>query len=99
MNDDEGIPMLYFDQLAMIAKHLDNIKYDVHDNDSVVNPQNEEENAKEKVLVNMMKAYMMEGSIYAAKAAIPKAIIPRKGKQRSSKLTRRKLKQRDDWLK
>ena len=98
MHDDDGVPMLYFDQLAMIAKHLNNIKYDIHDNESVENPEQYQEEAKEKVLVNMMKAFISQGTINAAKAAIPKAIIP-KGKQRASKLTRRKLKKRDDWLK
>ena len=96
MNDDDGVPMLYFDQLQMVGKHLDDIKYDRHDNSQVPNPEWHQDNAKEKVLVNMMRAYVEHGTINAAKATIPRAIIP-KGRQKASKLTRRKLKMRDDW--
>jgi hypothetical protein len=45
----------------------------------------------------MLIAAVTHGTIHAVKAAMPKAILP-KSKQRSSKLTRRKLKHRNDWV-
>jgi hypothetical protein len=61
-----------------------------------VDDVNRDKDVNGPILINMMKAYLSEGTIQAAKAAIPKAILP-KSKQRSTKLTRRKLKKLDNW--
>ena len=94
IHHDEGIPMIYFDQLAMIGRHLSNIKYDKHDND-VINPPRQ---VKANVMIKMLEAYWTEGTIHAAKAQIPKAILP-KNRQRGLKLTRNKLKKQENWNK
>jgi dUTP pyrophosphatase len=95
MNHDEGVPMMYFDQLVTIARHLNNIKYDLSDATppSSINQSN---NSKTQAIARMLVAAVKHGTIHAVKAAMPKAILP-KSKQRSNKLTRRKLKHRNDW--
>jgi hypothetical protein len=30
MHEDDGLPLMYFDQLSTISKHLHNIKYDIN---------------------------------------------------------------------
>jgi dUTP pyrophosphatase len=95
MHEDDGLPLMYFDQLSTISKHLHNIKYD--QNDTIqADDVNRDKDVSGPILINMMKAYLSEGTIQAAKAAIPKAILP-KSKQRGTKLTRRKLKKLDNW--
>ena len=95
IHEEEGIPMLYFDQLNMIAEHLHNIKYDRHDNNPS-HPPTTSTHKKAAVMVNMLKAYWEQGTLNGDKAQIPKAIIS-KGKQRGLRLTRKKLKKEDDW--
>jgi dUTP pyrophosphatase len=95
MHEDDGLPLMYFDQLSTISKHLNNIKNDT--NDSIhVHDINKNKDIQGPVLINMMKAYLKEGTVQAAKAAIPKPILP-KSKQRGHKLTRRKLRKLDNW--
>jgi hypothetical protein len=94
MHEDDGLPLMYFDQLSTISNHLKNIKYDKNDS---IHPDNVNKNdEKGPILINMMKAYLNEGTVQVAKAAIPKAILS-KSKQRTTKLTRRKLKKLDNW--
>ncbi len=89
---DEGIPMMYFDQLAMISSHLDSIKYETKPTSlpsiAKINSSND---LSTYYMEEMMKAYNKHGTIKAAKAILPK------NKRKSSRLTRRKLKVQDDW--
>ena len=85
MNVDDGLPMMYFDQLATVSTHLHNIKHDI--NGTVIpDDLNRNKDVQGPILINMMKAYLKEGTTQAAKAAIPKAILP-KSKRRGEKLT------------
>jgi dUTP pyrophosphatase len=94
MNHDEGIPMMYFDQLVTIARHLNNIKYDLNDADHTSQQQSEE--TKIHAIARMFVAAIKHGTMKAVKSSMPKAILP-KSRQRGNKLTRRKLKHRNDW--
>ena len=95
MHLDDGLPMVYFNQLSTISQHLRNIKYDQN---ASITPHdvNRNDDIKAPILINMMKAYLQHGTVQAAKAAIPQAILP-KSKRRKDKLTRCKLKKMDNW--
>ena len=92
MHHDEGIPMLYFDQLATIAKHLDSIKYDItiSENKNIQNA-NTTINETKSYFIKMLDAMAKHGTLKAAKAILPK------NRRSSTKLTRRKLKMLDTW--
>ena len=92
IHHDHGLPMLYFDQLSTIARHLNNIKT-LQDNKSrhPISKIDESKQQQERYLIKMMKAVKTYGTLRAAKAISPK------NKRSSNKLTRRKLKELDTW--
>ena len=55
LHHEHGIPMLYFDQLATISKHLSNIKNQQNTNNSTINQIDNSTNEQNKVL---LKIYM-----------------------------------------
>ena len=92
IHPDKGLPMLYFDQLSTISKHLHNIKFNNNNNSTTsnikLNNSPKEQQQYITKIINAMKTY---GNIKAAKAILPK------NKCSSNKLTRRKLKNLPTW--
>ena len=92
MHHDEDIPMLYFDQLATIAKHLDSIKYDTTISETKnLQKANTTINETKSYFIKMLDAMAKHGTLKSAKAILPK------NRRSSTKLTRRKLKMLDTW--
>ena len=93
LHRDEGIPMLYYDQLVMISDHLECIKNDTTSNQSTttISKLNASTHIQHKYLAKMFDAFTKQGTIHAAKAILPK------NKRKSTRLTRRKLKMLDNW--
>ena len=89
IHQDEGVPMLYFDQLSTIATHLNSIKYDLPN----ISPHPVPTNNRKLSLRNSTK--LVKSVIKVAKTSKP-AILP-KNKRRGNRLTRRKLKLQEDW--
>ena len=92
IHHDHGLPMLYFDQLSTIARHLDNIKT-LQDNISE-NPIDKIDKStveQERYLTKILNTFKKYGTIRAVKSIIPK------NKRSSKKLTRRKLKSMPTW--
>ena len=76
MNIDEGVPMMYLDQLVTIARHLNNIKYDLyHTNAPTSQPTSD--TTKFNAIAKMMVVALYKGTIKAVKVAMPKAILPK----------------------
>ena len=97
LHHEQGIPMMYFDQLSTIAKHLHNIKHDRHSNNNTnISKVVSSESQTKRYLLKMLHAVASHRTVRAAKAILPK------NKRSSTKLTRRKLKnlpEWNDWLK
>jgi deoxyuridine 5'-triphosphate nucleotidohydrolase len=90
MHIDKGIPMIYFDQLAAISTHLQQIR--TADNDIRINPA--ETQAKTGPLIRALHS-VSTPLIQQLSSAI-KGILP-KSKQPTKRLTRWKLKDGPDW--
>ena len=89
---EQGIPMMYFDQLSTISKHLHNIKHDsILDSTSTISKLNSSKRQTQRYLTKMLQAVRTHGTIKAAKAILPK------NKRSSTMLTRRKLKHLPEW--
>ena len=92
IHQDEGVPMLYFDQLVTIADHLHDIKYDTQTStESSIEKLAKSPNLQDTYVGKIVKAYNTTGCIKTLKSILPK------NKRRSKKLTRRLLKTRNDW--
>jgi deoxyuridine 5'-triphosphate nucleotidohydrolase len=90
MNENQGIPMMYYDQLNAVATHLNHIK--TGDTDKRIN-KNEGKDHHNYPLQQAIKLLKSKEENLVAKLT---GILP-KSKVRGSKLTRRKLKTRKDW--
>jgi deoxyuridine 5'-triphosphate nucleotidohydrolase len=84
MHDDNGIPIMYFDQLANIATHLQQIQNG--EAEKLINP--DETNKSSESIVNAI--------IHLLKKPSLPQILP-KSKIKTKRLTRKKLKGSDDW--
>ena len=89
MHDDNGIPIIYFDQLLAISEHLNHIKY--NQTDKTINPS---ETKPSKPAIKLAKA-ITKLSIKGMMAALH-GILP-KNKVSTKRLTRRKLQQSGQW--
>ena len=84
---EEGIPILYYDQLSHIADLLHNIKYDTTTEQHLPdNNTNENPTTRIATLFKMIESYTKYGNINIAKGILPKK------KRRGHRLTRRKCK-------
>ena len=90
IHDATGIPMMYFDQLVYISKHLQQIKNG--DEHKTLNDQ-PAQMPQSSIIKHLYKACTCNhiSTIHALQSILPKS------KLRSKRLTRRKLKSRDDW--
>ena len=84
LHHEEGIPMLYFDQLATISSHLHAIKYNMP-------------NAKPHTFTKVPSQQPTTIPSTVNKIQSKKGILP-KNKRKSNKLTRRKLKKMENWI-
>ena len=99
MHPDDGVPIMYFDQLNMIAQHLREIKYGEEAETEVPTPSTTPPSNDSKIsaTMRMIKAMFLDG-IQPHSAAIRAAQeLKPKNKQRGKKLTRRVLLKQDDW--
>ena len=83
MHTEQGVPMLFFDQLATISSHLHSIKY---------NQPNQRPQPTTKPTTSSQSP--STPSIKVTKAL--QSILP-KNKRKANKLTRRKLKLQENW--
>ena len=95
IHPDNGLPMLYFDQLSTISRHLHHIKA-LNDNDTISTTAtshkiNQSSSHQQQYISKIINAVKQHGTINAAKAILPK------NKRSSNKLTRRKLKNMETW--
>ena len=93
IHPDNGVPMLYFDQLSTISTHLHNIKFKNKNTSPTppsikLNNSSREQQRYISKIINAMKTY---GNIKAAKPILPK------NNRSSNKLTRQKLKNLPTW--
>lgn len=73
IHHEEGVPMLYFDQLATIADHLNNIKYATTSSAIPTTTQLDQSDQECNRYINkMITAFKQFGSINAAKAILLK---------------------------
>lgn len=90
---EDGIPLLYYDQLSHIANLLHDIKYDTttipHQNNHDTTTNNA--NSRIATIFKMIKSYAQHGNIN-----ITKGILPKK-QRRGHRLTRRKCKNDINW--
>ena len=92
LHHEHGIPMLYFDQLATISKHLSQLNnQQISNNTPIINQIDQSNDEQNKYLLKMMHAFKTFGTLRAAKAILPK------NKRSSTKLTRQKLKKLPSW--
>ena len=92
IHHDEGVPMLYFDQLVTIAEHLHDIKHDqTSSTEPTMSKLYRSKQPQDAYLKNMIDTYKKHGTIKALKSILPK------NKRRTKRLTRKILKARDDW--
>ena len=89
MHDDKGVPMIYFDQLAAVSTHLQQIQQ--HNTSARLNP--DETKPTTSSIINALSK--LQPYISNLNAAIT-GILP-KSKQPVKRLTRKKLKQQSDW--
>jgi dUTP pyrophosphatase len=90
MHDDSGIPMMYFDQLLTISKHLEQIKYNPQDK---INPNETQAPTATTKLAKAIKSMDIKGVIATLHGILPK------NKVKSKRLTRTKLKNTKEWEK
>ena len=92
LHHEHGIPMLYFDQLATIQKHLTQLRLaQTSDTPPKINRIDASNSETHKYFLKMLHAVKTYGTLRAAKAILPK------NKRSSTKLTRRKLKKLPNW--
>ena len=99
MHPDDGVPIMYFDQLNMIAQHLREIKYgsDVPPMQQKPVPLIPSNDSKITAAMAMIKALFIDGMIPRTAAIRAAQELKPKNKQRGKKLTRRILLKQDDW--
>lgn len=92
IHHEEGVPLMYFDQLATISQHLNDIKYDTtSDTSSTINKIESSKSVAHSYLQKMIQTYAEYGILRLIKGILPK------NKRRSTRLTRRKLQIQPDW--
>ena len=92
MHHEQGLPMMYFDQLATISKQLQNIKNEkIENTDPTVSKIDDSPSQTKRYFLKMLHAVATQGTLRAAKLILPK------NKRSSAKLTRRKLKKLPEW--
>ena len=92
IHPEEGVPMLYFDQLATIHDHLQSIKTSIsQSSEPTINKINKSEDKYLKYVLRMINSYLQYGTINAAKAILSK------NKRRGHRLARNKLRKQSDW--
>ena len=89
MHRDNGIPMLYFDQLHAISQHLNQIKMARYD--EKLNPPETKSTYASAKLAKAIRKLDMNGMIAALHGILPKNQV------KSKRLTRKKLKNSDQW--
>ena len=104
IHEDEGVPMLYFDQLSTIATHLNSIKYDLPNLCSNTIPtissplqqptKSEHDNT---TTTKLRRSPRLQKSIIAKTRSTTKPGIIPKNRRIGNRLTRKKLKLQDDW--
>ena len=75
IHPDEGVPMLYFDQLATIHDHLHNIKHDQPSSSSstsTINKLDASSDQSSKYCLQMIQSFLQHGTIKAVRAILPK---------------------------
>ena len=90
MHPDDGIPMLYFDQLNMIAEHLRGIKYD-HVSSQTVPLNTPSPETRLQAAIKTLKAILYDQD--PLKTAKPFLLQ----QKRPKKLSRRFLKEQPEW--
>ena len=84
--------MMFFDQLSTIHNHLSEIKYNTRSSKKpAIDQVNDSSRESSKYVLKMINAYLQEGTVNAVRGILPK------NKRKSNKLTRKRLKSRDDW--
>ena len=92
IHQDHGLPMLYFDQLATISRHLNNIKMMKSASNTPPTQKIDISNQEQtRYLAKMLHAVKTFGTLRSATAILPK------NKRSTNKLTRRKLKNGNNW--
>lgn len=89
MHDDEGIPIMYFDQLLYISQHLNQIKYDRIN--EKINPSETKIPPSTAKLAKAIKQMNIKGIMATLHGILPKS------KMKSKRLTRNKLKNTPQW--
>jgi hypothetical protein len=90
MHDDNGTPMMYYDQLATISEHLQQIKHG--QNDKLINPSETKSHNANPIIkaMNILKKSINKSTTNLT------GILP-KSKVRGTRLTQRKLKSSPRW--
>lgn len=89
---EEGVPIMYFDQLSTIADHLNCIKQNTGtDGTSKIQKIESNKAVAQSYLKKMQKAFETYGTLRAAKGILSK------NQRHSTKLTRKKLQLQPDW--
>jgi dUTP pyrophosphatase len=91
MHDDQGVPMMYFDQLLTISQHLQHIKN--NQLESKINPKETQEPTASAKLAKAIKSMNIKGVLATLHGILPK------NKVKSKRLTRTKLKNTKEWEK
>ena len=92
IHHDQGIPMMYFDQLATISKHLQNIRFNKSSSSTpAIDKLDKSSDQTNKYLLKMLHAVATHRTVRAAKSILPK------NRRSATKLTRRKLRKQPDW--
>ena len=95
MHPDDGIPMLYFDQLSMIADHLRSLRYGTETSNNFQLQQYHKPGIDRRIhaIVNTLYAFLHDDDpLTTAKAAL----LNSKAKK-PPRLTRKMLRNQDDW--
>ena len=102
MHPDDWVPIMYFDQLNVIAHHLRQIKYraemvqDINMSQSVQPPSTRD---KVTTTIKMLQAIFIDGIKTHTAAMNTAHTLKPKSKHCAKKLMRRILKQQHDWHK
>ena len=90
MHPDDGIPVMYFDQLNIIAQHLREMKYgaNIEENPAIDQPTVPSQDTRLAATTRMLKAIFMDGIIPHTAAIRAAQELKPKNKQKGKKLTR-----------
>ena len=91
LHPDNGIPMMYFDQLNTIGQHLHDMKYNTNLTEPHPTTPHQPKATVTACISHVLQALHTKTPLKTLRGFLPKS------KQRSTKLTRRKLQKLDNW--